>query len=114
MGCIRSLIIGYPFSCFLVWVLLASSTVFFSVAASGVPDACQKHAEVMAQFAQECLFKFNELTKKLEISLGPDTGDLRLRIGLHSGPCTAGVLRGERARFQLFGNTVNMASRMER
>ena len=38
--------------------------------------------------------------------LGPDTGDLMLRVGLHSGPVTAGVLRGERSRFQLFGDTV--------
>jgi hypothetical protein len=53
------------------------------------------------------------LTRQLEASLGPDTGDLGLRIGLNSGPCTAGVLRGERARFQLFGNTVNVAARME-
>ena len=35
------------------------------------------------------------------------TADLRLRCGLHSGPVTAGVLRGDRARFQLFGDTVN-------
>ena len=27
-----------------------------------------------------------------------------MRFGLHSGPVTAGVLRGERARFQLFGD----------
>jgi class 3 adenylate cyclase len=33
--------------------------------------------------------------------------DLSLRIGVHSGPVTAGVLRGDRARFQLFGDTVN-------
>ena len=36
---------------------------------------------------------------------GPDTGDIGLRVGLHSGPVTAGVLRGLRGRFQLFGDS---------
>ena len=62
----------------------------------------------MARCARDCMVKTNELTRALECTLGPDTADLAMRIGLHSGPVTAGVLRGDNARFQLFGDTVSL------
>ena len=61
------------------------------VAVCGLPDPRDDHAVIMARFARECIFKHAETVRKLELTLGPETGDLRIRIGLHSGPVTAGV-----------------------
>jgi class 3 adenylate cyclase len=83
------------------------------VAVCGLPDPRKDHHVAMARFARDCLHKFLKSIRKLEVTLGPDTSDLGLRIGLHSGPVTAGVLRGERARFQLFGDTMNTTARVE-
>ena len=83
------------------------------MAVAGLPDPRKDHAVVMARFARDCLLRFNSAVQHLENSLGPDTSDLGMRFGLHSGPVTAGVLRGERSRFQLFGDTMNTAARIE-
>lgn len=71
------------------------------VAVCGLPEPRQDHAVTMARFARDSIAEHMAAVKHLESSLGPETGDLRLRVGLHSGPITAGVLRGERSRFQV-------------
>ena len=77
------------------------------LAATGLPEPRPDHAEAMIRFANDCLKKFRATTKALEVSLGPDTSELMLRVGIHSGPVTA-IRR--HSRFQLFGDTVTSAN----
>lgn len=83
------------------------------VAATGLPNVMNDHAIVMASFARRCLEKMLETVAELGESLGPGTDDLGMRIGIHSGSCIGGVLRGGKSRYQLFGDTMNTASRIE-
>jgi class 3 adenylate cyclase len=62
------------------------------VAACGLPDPRRDHAVAMARFARDCRACMLALMTQLEVTLGPDTGELGLRIGLHSGPVTVSLL----------------------
>ena len=75
------------------------------MAATGLPNPQPDHAIRMTKFAKECIEKLNIMLHQLEDSLGEDTLELGMRIGIHSGGVTAGVLRGDKSRFQLFGDT---------
>jgi class 3 adenylate cyclase len=81
------------------------------VAVCGLPKPRKDHPTVMARFAHGCCRKLAIVLQPLAVKLGPDTAELGIRIGLHSGPVTAGVLRGDRARFQLFGDVSNLRIR---
>ena len=64
------------------------SRFFPDVAVTGLPEPRVDHAIVMARFARDILSRMTVQTKELEVVLGPDTADLKLRIGVHSGPVT--------------------------
>jgi class 3 adenylate cyclase len=83
------------------------------VACCGIPEVQVDHPIRMAKFAQECIFKFKGLTKALEKTLGPETGDLEMRFCLASGPATAGILAGAKSKFHLPGDTAEAASSMQ-
>jgi class 3 adenylate cyclase len=56
------------------------------VAVCGLPTHRDSHAPVMVKFASSCLKAMAKVTRELEVFLGPSTGDLKARVGLHSGP----------------------------
>lgn len=74
--------------------------------ASGVPLPRADHAEAIANMAldmQEAIEKFNHSSGE----------SLALRIGISTGPVVAGVIGTRKFAYDLWGDTVNTASRME-
>ena len=77
-----------------------------SMVAAGVPDARPDHARALALVGLDMLAAMREHDELA--SLG-----LELRIGINSGPVVAGVIGRKRFLYDLWGDAVNTASRME-
>ncbi len=76
------------------------------MAAAGVPNPTANTAEAAVGAALEMQKECTQFKSKDNISLN-------LRIGIHTGPVMAGIIGEKKFSYDMWGDTVNIASRME-
>jgi adenylate cyclase len=76
------------------------------MAVCGLPEVCEDHSERVLQLAQRLIRIAREFSAERGTSL-------HLRIGVNAGPVVAGIIGRRKFIYDLWGDTVNVASRME-
>ncbi len=74
--------------------------------AAGVPDDREDHAEVIVEMALRMLEQVEALNHETH-------HPMHIRVGVHSGPVVAGIIGSQRFLYDVWGDTVNLASRLE-
>ena len=76
------------------------------MAVGGLPNRMDCHNQAVASMALDMMERIRRFS--------PGTHDpMSMRIGIHAGPVVAGVIGTNRFIYDLWGDTVNVASRME-
>jgi len=99
--------------------LMKIKTIGDSYMAVSFPDSEQSHVpnahlQLAAMTAVDMLRELPAVTSPLvaELPLHLE-GPIQVRIGLHCGPLVAGIVGEQRVQYDVWGDTVNIASRME-
>jgi len=73
---------------------------------SGAPEARADHVQAAARLALEMRAEAGRMSAEMD-------APIRFRIGIHTGPLAAGVIGEKRFLYDVWGDTVNTASRLE-
>lgn len=76
------------------------------MAVAGAPINHHRHAERVADFGCAIVQALEQINQDIPIPI-------QLRLGIHTGPVVAGVIGKKKFAYDLWGKTINIASRME-
>ena len=81
---------------------------------SGLPSKRDSHAVDCCLAALNLLHKMKEQRIEENVIENMDVNNWLIRVGIHSGPCISGVVGFKKYTFDIWGDSVNISSRMQK